>query len=339
MSIGITLAERGLVTDTLIRGGIRKLLQERLETISGDSRDSRAWIEQLESMPLAVDTDAANEQHYEIPAEYFKKVLGSHLKYSSGYWPNGNESLDQAEAAMLSLSCERAELANGQRILELGCGWGSLSLWMAGNYPQSSVVAVSNSNSQREYINGQAKERGIDNLEVITCDINQFQPEGGFDRVVSVEMFEHVRNHRQLLGQIAGWLNAGGKLFVHIFTHRKNTYLFEEKSDKDWMSKYFFTGGIMPAVDLLPTAADGCLKEEERWMVNGKHYSRTLEAWLKKQDANKDAVMDTFVKCYGKHDAKLWAQRWRIFYMACSELFAYNDGEEWPVTHYRFVKP
>lgn len=339
MSIGITLAERGLVTDTITRGGIRKLLQDRLDSISKDSSDSNDWIAHLETMPLAVDTDAANDQHYEIPSEYFKAVLGSHLKYSAGYWPNGNESLEQSESAMLSLTCERAELASGQRILELGCGWGSLSLWMAANYPESSVVAVSNSNSQREYITGQAKERGLENLEIITCDINQFQPEGLFDRVVSVEMFEHVRNHRQLLGQITNWLKPEGKLFVHIFTHHKHTYLFEAKSDKDWMSKYFFTGGIMPAADLLPTAASDLLNEEERWTVNGKHYSRTLEAWLTKQDACKDAVLEIFRKCYGENDAKLWAHRWRIFYMACSELFAYNDGEEWPVTHYLFAKP
>lgn len=339
MSIGITLAERGLVTDTLIRGGIRKLLLERLSSVSKDSRSTEDWIAHLEAMPLAVDTDAANEQHYELPAAYFRTVLGKHLKYSSGYWPNGNESLEQSESTMLALSCERAELEDGQRILELGCGWGSLSLWMASHYPNSQVVAVSNSNSQREYIIAQARERGIENLAVITCDINQFQPEGQFDRVVSVEMFEHVRNHRQLLSQIADWLVPGGKIFVHIFTHRAQTYLFEEKSEKDWMSKYFFTGGIMPAADLLPVAADGILEEEGRWTVNGKHYSRTLEAWLKKQDANKEAVMATFRECYGEKDAKLWEQRWRIFYMACSELFAYNDGEEWPVTHYRFAKP
>lgn len=338
MSIGIKLAERRLVTDSLIRGEIRKLLEERLDAISNDPRSAGDWIEALESLPLAVETDAANEQHYEIPARYFKTVLGSHLKYSSGYWPSENESLDQSEAAMLELTCNRAELGPNQRILELGCGWGSLSLWMAAHYPESEVVGVSNSNSQREYIEAQAKDRGLENLRIITCDINRFESEGDLDRVVSVEMFEHVRNHRQLLGRIADWLKPAGKLFVHIFTHRAHTYLFEEKSQKDWMSKYFFTGGIMPAVDLLPTAASGILKEEERWSVNGRHYSRTLEAWLAKQDRHGDQVHEIFVDCYGKRDAKLWAQRWRIFYMACSELFAYNNGEEWPVTHYRFAK-
>ena len=337
MSIGIKLAERGLATDAMIRGGIRKLLAERLEAVASAPKTDAEWIAELESTPMAVDTDAANAQHYEIPAAYFKTVLGEHLKYSSGYWPTGNESLDKSEAAMLALTCERAELTDGQRVLELGCGWGSLSMWMASQYPQSTIVAVSNSNSQRHYIETQAAERGIGNLQVVTCDINNFKPEGHFDRVVSVEMFEHVRNHRQLLRRINDWLKPGGKLFAHIFTHHKHTYLFEVKGEKDWMSKHFFTGGIMPSVELLPTAAE-TLVEEQRWSVNGRHYSRTLDAWLAKQDANADAVLETLRKCYGAGKAKLWAQRWRIFYMACSELFAFNDGQEWPVTHYRFVK-
>ncbi|NBB78283.1 MAG: methyltransferase domain-containing protein [Verrucomicrobia bacterium] len=339
MSIGIQLAERGLVGDRAIRAGIRKLLRERLKSIAENPKSSTQWMQTLESLPLAVDTDAANEQHYEIPAAYFQRILGKHLKYSAGYWPDGVAKLDEAEAAMLALSCERAELADGQRILELGCGWGSLSLWMAECYPSSEIVAISNSQSQRAYIEAEAAERGLPNLRVVTCDINDFQPEGTFDRVVSVEMFEHVRNHNQLLGRVASWLRPGGQLFVHIFTHRAETYLFEAKSSKDWMSKYFFTGGIMPAVELLPTAARGHLEEVARWTVNGLHYSRTLESWLANQDANQATILEIFRECYGAKRARLWAQRWRIFYMACSELFAYNNGKEWPVTHYRFVKP
>ena len=242
-----------------------------------------------------------------------------------------------AEHEMLRLTCERAELADGMDILELGCGWGSLSLWMAAHYPGSQITSVSNSNSQREYIEGQARERGLDNLKVITCDINEFSPDGQFDRVVSVEMFEHVRNHRKLFGQIHDWLKPGGKCFVHIFSHHSSTYLFEARSPKDWMSRYFFSGGIMPSSTLLVSAAEGILNCEDKWFVNGEHYSKTLEAWLDKQDANKESVMQTFRDCYGK-DAKLWFQRWRIFYMACSELFAYNQGKEWPVMHYRFTK-
>lgn len=339
MSIGIKLAERGLVSDTAIRSGIRALLQERLESVAAHPRSSTQWMQTLESLPMAVDTDAANEQHYEIPAAYFIRILGPHLKYSSGYWPEGVDTLGEAETAMLELSCKRAELADGQRVLELGCGWGALTLWMAAQYPNSEVTAISNSNSQREYIEAEAAKRGLKNVQVVTCDINEFHPEGDFDRVVSIEMFEHVRNHNQLLGRVASWLRPGGKLFVHIFTHRSQTYLFEAKSSKDWMSKYFFTGGIMPAVELLPTAARGHLVEDARWSVNGRHYSRTLEAWLSRQDAEHEAVLAIFRECYGRKRAKLWAQRWRIFYMACSELFAFNNGEEWPVSHYRFQKP
>ncbi len=240
---------------------------------------------------------------------------------------------------MLELTCQRADLQDGQQVLELGCGWGSLSLWMAAHYPASRITAVSNSNSQRAYITAQAEARGLDNLRVITCDINDFQPEGQFDRVVSVEMFEHVRNHRKLFGRIADWLVPGGRLFVHVFSHRSHAYLFEAKSSKDWMSRYFFTGGVMPSAGLLPTAAEGSLESEEQWAVNGVHYSKTLEAWLQRQDREKSAVMRIFRETYGTRGAKLWFQRWRIFYMACSELFAFDQGEEWLVMHYRFRKP
>lgn len=337
MSFAIQLAEKGFLSDNLIRKGIRRLLGERLESLKDSPKTDLDWIEELSAKDLAEQTDAANEQHYEIPAAYFLIALGKHLKYSCGYWPTGNTTLDQSEVAMLEMSCERAELKDGQAILELGCGWGSLSLWMAEHFPDSKITSVSNSNSQREFIEEQARERGLTNLTVITCDINTFTPEGRFDRAVSVEMFEHVRNHKKLFGRIHDWLKPGGKCFVHIFTHHSDTYLFEAESAKDWMSRHFFSGGIMPSSSLLISAASGTLDCEEQWLVNGNHYSKTLEAWLDKQDANREKVMQTFKACYGR-DAGLWFQRWRIFYMACSELFAYNDGKEWPVMHYRFVK-
>ncbi len=337
MSIAIQLAERGLLSDRLIRTGIRKLLDERLHALAADPRDAREWVERLENRPLAEDTEAANQQHYEVPAAYFQNVLGPRLKYSSAFWPEDCASLEHAEAAMLDLSCERAELTDGQDVLELGCGWGSLSLWMAEHYPRSRITAISNSRSQREFIEARAREQGLHNLTVLTCDINDFAPVGSFDRVVSVEMFEHLRNHRRLLGRIHDWLKPGGKLFVHIFAHHSHAYLYEVKSSKDWMSKYFFTGGIMPSADLLPAAAES-LREEARWEVDGRHYSRTLEAWLQRQDARRQEVMAVFKDCYGR-DARLWFQRWRIFYMACSELFAFNQGKEWKVVHHRFIKP
>jgi len=335
-SLAIKLAERGLLSDAFIRSGIRKLLNERLGDIRADTRGAEDWIRELESRPLAEDTEAANEQHYEVPSAYFETVLGPHLKYSSAYWPGGVSELSEAEAAMLRLTCKRAGLAGGRDVLELGCGWGSLSLWMAMHYPESRITAVSNSHSQRAFIEARAKERGLTNLTVLTCDINDLDPGERFDRVLSVEMFEHVRNHRRLFRRIHGWLKPGGKVFVHIFAHRAHAYLFEVKSSKDWMSKYFFTGGIMPSAGLIPAAAEG-FSLEERWPVNGAHYSKTLEAWLEKQDAARDAVMQTFRDCYGE-DAKLWFQRWRIFYMACSELFAFGGGEEWMVMHYRFAR-
>ncbi len=338
MNLAINLAEHRLLNDALIRIGIGKLLKERIEQLEASPRTAEQWVDDLSQRPIAEQTDAANEQHYEVPAPYFQLVLGPHLKYSSGYWSQDCHSLESAEMAMLQLSCERAQIRNGQSILELGCGWGSLSLWMAAHYPGSEIVSISNSHSQKSYIDAQAKVRGLRNLRVITCDINEFIPQGRFDRIVSVEMFEHVRNHRQLFGRITDWLHPGGKVFLHVFANKQHCYLFEPRSSKDWMSKYFFTGGIMPSADLLPTAAKGILEEEERWEVNGLHYSKTLETWLQLQDQNETEVLRLFRDCYGKQ-AKVWLQRWRIFYMACSELFAYRDGNEWCVMHYRFSKP
>ena len=338
MNLAINLAEHRILNDTLIRIGIGKLLRERLTELEASPCTAEQWVNELSRRHIAEETDAANEQHYEVPAPYFQLVLGSHLKYSSGYWSKGCDSLETAEAAMLQLSCQRAQLSNGQRILELGCGWGSLSLWMAAHYPESEIVSVSNSHSQKAYIDAQAKHRGLSNLTVVTADINRFQPEGQFDRIVSVEMFEHVRNHRHLFLRLSEWLEPEGKIFLHVFANRKHCYLFEPRSSKDWMSKYFFTGGIMPSADLLPCAAADILEEEERWEVNGQHYSKTLEAWLMLQDANEAEVLKLFRECYGKQ-AKVWLQRWRIFYMACSELFAYRGGNEWCVMHYRFGKP
>jgi len=336
MNLAIQLAERRILSDSLIRKGMRKLLAERLQQIQSHPKSAQDWVETLQQKPLAVETDAANDQHYEIPAPYFKDVLGPHLKYSSGIWPDGCDSLEDSEAAMLELSCERAELSDGQHVLELGCGWGSLSLWMAAHYPKSQITSISNSKSQREYIQSLAQKRGLKNLTVITCDINEFAPNGTFDRLVSVEMFEHVRNHRALFERIQDWLKPEGKIFIHIFAHRSHSYLFEANNSKDWMSKYFFTGGIMPSVDLLPTAAEN-FTAEDSWQINGTHYSKTLEAWLDKQDAREPEVLKILQTCYGK-DAKRWLQRWRMFYMACSELFAYNEGQEWFVMHYRFAK-
>ncbi|NCG09389.1 MAG: methyltransferase domain-containing protein, partial [Verrucomicrobia bacterium] len=280
-----------------------------------------------------------NEQHYEVPTDYFLQALGPHLKYSSAYWNEHCHSLEQAEVEMLTLTCERAELRDGQDILELGCGWGSLSLFMAARYPNARITTVSNSNTQRQHIEEQARLRELPNLKVVTCDINHFHPEQQFDRLVSVEMFEHVRNHRQLFTQIATWLKPAAKVFIHIFAHHTHAFLYEAEHEDDWMSRYFFTGGIMPAADLLPLAAADSFEEEHRWNVNGCHYQKTLDAWLALHDAKRETVMESLRPCYGSETDR-WFHRWRLFYLACSELFGYHEGKEWSVMHYRFaLKP
>ena len=335
MSAIIELAERGFMPDAAIRAGIRKLLSTREKAEAGNAVPLAQYMERLAREPVAVDTSAANEQHYEVPAEFFVRTLGPRLKYSCCLYPESATTLAQAEELMLALTCERAGLAGGQEILELGCGWGSLSLWMAEHYPASRILAVSNSNGQREFIQTRAAALGLKNLEVVTCDMNHFDPAGRtFNRVVSVEMFEHMRNYRELMRRVSTWLRPGGRLFVHIFTHRSFHYLFETEGDDNWMGRYFFTGGQMPSRELLPAFHEH-LECEQQWTVNGKNYSRTLEDWLVLADRNRREILAVFEPVYGR-EAKRWFQRWRMFYLACSELFAWDDGNAWDVTHYLF---
>ncbi|MDF1781708.1 MAG: cyclopropane-fatty-acyl-phospholipid synthase [Alcanivoracaceae bacterium] len=336
----IEMAERGLAPDAFIRFGIRRLLKQRLRVEQADNPEV-VEARKMELMkicaqgPVAVEQQAANEQHYEVPAPFYKMVLGARLKYSSGLWTENVRTLTDAEETMLALTCERADLKDGQRVLELGCGWGSLSLWMAEKYPRSSITAVSNSASQKAFIDECAAQRGLHNLQVITADAAAFEPQGKIDRVVSVEMFEHMRNHKALMERIHGWLTPGGKLFVHIFCHRDAFYPFEVEGEENWMGRMFFTGGVMPSFDLLERSQENYVVEGS-WRVNGKHYSRSLEAWLDNADARRDDIMPVLVDTYGKKNAAIWLQRWRMFFMACSELFRYNDGEEWFVGHYLF---
>ncbi len=334
----ITLAENGYLPTWLVRYGIRSLVKKRLhdESLNYDTKKQNL-ITQLESSPLAVDTDAANEQHYEVPADFYKIALGARLKYSCCYWPEGVTTLDQAEEASLQQIGERAELENGQRILELGCGWGSFSLWAAENYPDSQIVSVSNSSGQRKYITSEAEKRGLGNLKVITADMNVFETEDRFDRVVSVEMFEHMRNYQQLFSRIHTWLNPKAKMFIHVFSHKKIAYLFEDKDSDDWMARHFFTGGIMPSHDLLPRVC-APFKLAEQWQLNGIHYQKTAEAWFENLDNNKQATRAAMEKIYGKEEARVWENRWRIFMLSCAELFGYRKGEEWGVSHYLFEK-
>lgn len=340
MSIAIECMERGWLPDVAVRFGIRRLLGRRLVKAKADaaSGKEKEFIKSLPSQPIAIATDKANEQHYEVPAEFYLKVLGPHLKYSSCIWPDGVNTLEAAEKAMLQLTCERAEIEDGMQILELGCGWGSLTLWMAQQYPRSRILAVSNSNSQREHIMEQARQRGLDNVEVRTADMNDFQAEAqSFDRVVSVEMFEHMRNYELLLQKISTWLKPNGKLFVHIFCHAELTYPFEVQGQYDWMAQYFFTGGIMPAENLLRRFSKHMVVDQQ-WSVPGDHYARTLRAWLDLMDERKDDVLPILTRVYGNAEGSRWFQRWRVFFMACEELFAYNRGREWYVTHMLFSR-
>ena len=338
----IDFAERGLMPDFLIRAGIRNLCRKRLEQCKTDDCEANAqlvedYIRSVDQAPLAVLTEKANEQHYEVPAAFYHKVLGQNLKYSSCYFEDFVSDLTTAENKALELTCEHADLEDGQQILELGCGWGSLSLWMAKNFPKSKITSVSNSNSQREYIMGQAKERNLKNLKVITADVNSFESDQTYDRVVSVEMFEHVRNHRGLFQRIYSWLNPDGKLFTHVFCHRSTSYPFEVEGEDDWMSKHFFSGGTMPADELF-LRISGSLELETRWRWSGKHYAKTSECWLENLDRNQFEVLELFKNEMNPEQAKRTFHRWRIFFLACAETFGFANGQEWWVSHYLFRK-
>ena len=336
------LAEKGFLPELFIRKGIRQLNRRRLNgekkrDIESQRFSIQRFIEDMKNAPIAISTDKANKQHYELPSSFFLKVLGKHMKYSGNFWKPGVSSLDQAEKDMLALIAERAQLEDNMNILELGCGWGSLTLWMATNYPRSKVVGVSNSNSQRKFIQDLCVEREINNVEVITRDMNDFSIDRHFDRIVSVEMFEHMRNWEKLLERISNWLTPEGKLFVHIFTHKQFAYTFEPEGEDNWMGRFFFTGGMMPSDDLLLYFPKDLILESH-WRLNGKHYEKTAKAWLKNLEANRKEILPILVEVYGPDNASRWFQRWRIFFMACEELWGYENGEEWLISHYRLKK-
>lgn len=338
----IHLADDGFLPDVVVRKGIKRLVETRLSEIrANDCEESQhlmmQFIAMMKQSSIAPLPEKANEQHYEVPAEFFQYCLGKHRKYSSCFWLPETKSLDEAEDLALSQTCDHAQLKDGQTVLELGCGWGSLSLWIAEHYPHSTITGVSNSNSQREYIMAQVKARGLNNLNIITADMNDFDAGAQFDHVVSVEMFEHMRNYQQLYAKVASWLKPEGLFFKHIFVHRNTPYAFEIQGKDDWMSQYFFSGGMMPSDDL-PLHFQDDLRLVNKWRWSGQHYEKTANAWLANMDAHQDKITPILESTYGKAQAALWRQRWRIFYMACAELFGYDAGQEWWVSHYLFRK-
>lgn len=327
---GIELAERGLVPLPGLRMGVRGLVRQRLRDAT-TGPDVATFAAMLAESPLALAPDKANEQHYEVPSEFFELALGPRLKYSGAYWPPGVSTLEEAETAMLERTCDRAQLDDGQDILELGCGWGSLTLYMAEAFPNSRITAVSNSAPQRRFIEARAPK----NVRVITADMNDLSLAQSFDRVVSVEMFEHMRNYRELLRRVHGWLRPDGRLFVHIFCHKKYAYPYDSEGSDNWMGRYFFTGGIMPSFDFFSHFEEDFAVEVD-WQLDGTHYARTARAWRENIERQRDEVIAVFRGSYGG-DAERWFQRWRLFFLACEELFGFREGSEWIVGHYRLA--
>ena len=332
---GIQLAEKGYLPDFILKKAIKRILMSRLKEISNErsiKTDSKLdFFEKLKNSPIAVSTNQANEQHYEVPASFFKYVMSDNLKYSCCWYESETNDLMQAEINMIEKTITRAEISSNQQILDLGCGWGSFTIYAAQKFPNSVFTCISNSNDQIEFIKQEAKKRNLKNILPQKQDINNLSFEYKFDRIVSVEMFEHVRNYKKLLNNLKNFMDSEGKLFIHIFNHKEHSYPYEIRGDSDWMSKYFFTGGIMPSADIFDFFNDDFFVTKY-WKIDGKHYAKTCRHWLQNHYANKIKIIDLFDAHYD--DANKWYQRWRLFFLACEMLFAYDQGNEWFVSHY-----
>lgn len=342
LRMSMSALQRNVIPDVLLRWGVRKLLEGRLQDITQPTLEAHmhhllAFVQSLKEMPIAVNTEDANAQHYEVPTEFYQLVLGKRLKYSSAYFPEKNSTLDEAEEAMFAMYAKRAQLKDGQSVLDVGCGWGSLSMYIAEKFPNSTVTGVSNSETQKAFITEECRKRGLSNVTIITCDMNVFNADNTYDRILSIEMFEHMKNYEKLLKKISSWLKPDGLLFIHIFVHKSSPYHFEDQGEDDWMSRNFFTGGTMPSNDLLLYFQDD-VSIVNQWFVNGTHYARTSEAWLVKMDTQLNLIRPIFVKTYGEGEATKWVANWRTFFIAVAEMFAYRNGEEWGVGHYLFKK-
>ena len=327
--------------DFVLRTGVKYLLSGKKKEIGNEYKNKEeqllSFAEDLKKMPIAIFTEKANEQHYEVPAEFYELVLGSAYKYSCGSWDRA-KNLDESEVEMLESYIEKGQFVDGQKVLDLGCGWGSFTLYAAEKFPNSSFVAISNSSSQKAFIMDKANAKGLKNVKVITENIANFEQDADqYDRIISIEMLEHVKNYQALFKKVYSWLKKDGLFFVHIFTHKDGAYHFEVKDETDWMSKYFFSGVMMPSDNLFYLFQDH-LKIKNHWKVNGTHYQKTSRAWLDKMDSNKEAILKIFAKTYGADDAIKWFRYWRVFFIACEELWGYDKGNEWIVSHYLFSK-
>lgn len=337
---GSWLAEHLPLPDAMLRRAIAcKVAHTHRLMRAAPATATATFASLMKDNPIARYTEAANEQHYELPAAFFAYILGPHRKYSSGYYASPDDTLEQAEAQALSLTCAHANLCDGQTILELGCGWGSLSLWLACHYPAAHITAISNSHSQRSYILAEAAARGLTNLQVITADMNRFDTPQRFDRILSVEMFEHMANWPALLAKCRRWLHDDGRLFLHVFSHIATPYSFvteaQQGGRRDWIAQHFFTGGIMPSHRLVHEFAD-ILAVEEEWWWDGRHYQRTALDWLKNHDAHRHEIALLLRDVYGPQ-AALWQRRWRLFFLAVAGLFGHAAGQTWGVSHYRLT--